>query len=127
MKIGVLTSGGDAPGMNAAVRAVVRRGLSLKMDVYGIRRGFDGLLDGDFVPLARELMKNGVRVMVAYFVYEEGEHPSFANERLLAAANYELNISGLETDKAHPALFKSLFRRTEPERKVQSNGAYEIV
>lgn len=54
MKIGVLTSGGDAPGMNAAVRAVVRRGLSLGMDVYGIRRGFDGLLDGDFVPLKVE-------------------------------------------------------------------------
>lgn len=54
MRIGVLTSGGDAPGMNAAVRAVVRRGVSLGVEVYGIRRGYDGLLDGDFVPMKVE-------------------------------------------------------------------------
>lgn len=54
MRIGVLTSGGDAPGMNAAVRAVVRRSLSLGLSVYGIRRGFDGILDGDFVTLKVE-------------------------------------------------------------------------
>lgn len=46
MKIGVLTSGGDAPGMNAAIRAVVRCGIDAGMEVYGIKRGFDGLLDG---------------------------------------------------------------------------------
>lgn len=47
MKIGVLTSGGDAPGMNAAIRAVVRCGIDEGMEVYGIKRGFDGLLDGE--------------------------------------------------------------------------------
>lgn len=52
MKIGVLTSGGDAPGMNAAIRAVVRRGISLGHQVYGIRRGYDGLLDGDIIPMS---------------------------------------------------------------------------
>lgn len=46
-KIGVLTSGGDAPGMNAAVRAVVRTALSKGMEVYGIHRGYNGLLTGD--------------------------------------------------------------------------------
>ena len=46
-KIGVLTSGGDAPGMNAAVRAVVRTALSKGMEVYGIRRGYAGLITGD--------------------------------------------------------------------------------
>lgn len=45
--IGVLTSGGDAPGMNAAVRAVVRTAISLGMTVKGIRRGYNGLIDGD--------------------------------------------------------------------------------
>ncbi len=50
-KIGVLTSGGDAPGMNAAIRAVVRRGLSLGMEVVGVRRGYAGLIAGDFVEL----------------------------------------------------------------------------
>ena len=45
--IAVLTSGGDAPGMNAAVRAVVRSGLSFGMKVYGVMRGYNGLLNGD--------------------------------------------------------------------------------
>ena len=45
--IGVLTSGGDAPGMNAAVRAVVRTAISLGMNVKGVRRGYNGLIDGD--------------------------------------------------------------------------------
>src|SRR5688572_12875494 len=43
-RIAVLTSGGDAPGMNAAIRAVVRRGIDHGFEVYGIRRGFDGLI-----------------------------------------------------------------------------------
>ncbi|MCL2513911.1 MAG: 6-phosphofructokinase, partial [Oscillospiraceae bacterium] len=45
--IGVLTSGGDAPGMNAAVRAVVRTGCVNDIRVMGVRRGFTGLLEGD--------------------------------------------------------------------------------
>ena len=45
--IGVLTSGGDAPGMNAAIRAVVRAGCELGMKVYGIRRGYNGLMEND--------------------------------------------------------------------------------
>ena len=49
--IGVLTSGGDAPGMNAAVRAVVRAALSKGMKVYGIRRGYNGLINGDIVEM----------------------------------------------------------------------------
>ena len=46
-RIGVLTSGGDAPGMNAAIRAVVRSGIYHGFHVYGIRKGFEGLLEGD--------------------------------------------------------------------------------
>lgn len=49
--IGVLTSGGDAPGMNAAIRSVVRTAVSLGMNVKGIRRGYNGLIDGDVVDL----------------------------------------------------------------------------
>ena len=45
--IGVLTSGGDAPGMNAAIRAVVRAACELGMKVYGIRRGYNGLMEDD--------------------------------------------------------------------------------
>jgi 6-phosphofructokinase 1 len=45
--IGVLTSGGDAPGMNATIRAVVRAGFYSGLDVYGIKKGFNGLITGD--------------------------------------------------------------------------------
>ena len=48
MRIGVFTSGGDAPGMNACIRAVVRTALPLGDEVIGIRRGYQGLLDADF-------------------------------------------------------------------------------
>jgi 6-phosphofructokinase 1 len=50
--IGVLTSGGDAPGMNPCIRAVVRTALSRGLNVMGVREGFMGLLQGDIVPLA---------------------------------------------------------------------------
>ena len=48
-KIGVLTSGGDAPGKNAAVRAVVRTALGKGLRVRGIRRGFQGLLEEEII------------------------------------------------------------------------------
>lgn len=50
-RIGVLTSGGDAPGMNAAVRAVVRTCLKMGIECVGIRRGYNGLINGDFRPM----------------------------------------------------------------------------
>jgi len=50
-KIGVLTSGGDAPGMNATIRAVVRTAIYYDIEVYGIYRGYNGLIDGDFKKL----------------------------------------------------------------------------
>jgi 6-phosphofructokinase 1 len=50
-KIGVLTSGGDAPGMNAAVRAVTRAAIAHGVEVVGIKRGYSGLIDGDIIPL----------------------------------------------------------------------------
>ena len=49
--IGVLTSGGDAPGMNAAIRAVVRTALSKGLKVRGIRRGYQGLLNEEIIIL----------------------------------------------------------------------------
>ena len=53
-RIGVLTSGGDAPGMNAAVRAVTRTALANGIECVGIRRGWQGLINSDFVTLTRE-------------------------------------------------------------------------
>ena len=53
-RIGVLTSGGDAPGMNAAIRAVVLTALHLGIECVGIRRGYNGLISGDMAPMAAE-------------------------------------------------------------------------
>jgi 6-phosphofructokinase 1 len=50
-KIGVFTSGGDSPGMNAAIRAVTRAALANKLKVVGIRRGYQGMIEGDFINL----------------------------------------------------------------------------
>lgn len=52
-RIGVLTSGGDSPGMNAAIRSVVRCGIDAGMEVFGIHRGYEGLLDGEIYRMAR--------------------------------------------------------------------------
>jgi len=57
-KIGVLTSGGDAPGMNAAIRAVVRTGLYHNLEVFGIMRGYQGMVDDDIVPMHSRSVAN---------------------------------------------------------------------
>ncbi len=51
LTIGVLTSGGDAPGMNAAIRAVVRTSLTNNINVIGVMHGYEGLINGDFKPM----------------------------------------------------------------------------
>lgn len=57
-KIGILTSGGDAPGMNAAVRAVVRTGLYYGLEVYGIMRGYQGLMEDDIFKMESRSVAN---------------------------------------------------------------------
>ena len=57
-KIAVLTSGGDAPGMNACIRAIVRCGVKEKLEVIGIRRGYAGLLEGEFIKLGPRSVAN---------------------------------------------------------------------
>lgn len=57
-RIAVFTSGGDAPGMNACVRAVVRAGLYHGMDVYGIRYGYNGMIEGDIFPMTSYSVSN---------------------------------------------------------------------
>jgi 6-phosphofructokinase 1 len=58
LKIGVFTSGGDAPGMNAAIRAVVRACTYYKKECYGIMRGYEGMIDGDIVKLGARSVGN---------------------------------------------------------------------
>lgn len=86
-RIGVLTSGGDAPGMNAAVRAVVRYAIYNDMEVYGIKRGYEGLIEGDFERLYRRsvgdiLQRGGTILKTArskQFETEEGMAKAAAN------------------------------------------------
>ena len=85
--IGVLTSGGDAPGMNAAVRAVVRTAISLGMTVKGIRRGWNGLIEGDIIDLdvrsvSETINRGGTFLYTARsprFKTEEGMAEAIAN------------------------------------------------
>jgi len=57
-RIGVLTSGGDSPGMNAAIRAVVRTGLYHGLEVFGILRGYQGTIDDDIIPMDTRSVAN---------------------------------------------------------------------
>lgn len=57
-KIGVMTSGGDSPGMNAAIRAVVRTGIFSGLEVFGIMRGYSGMIENDIVPMHSRSVAN---------------------------------------------------------------------
>jgi len=57
-RIAVLTSGGDAPGMNGAIRSVVRTGINRGWEVFGVRRGYDGLINGDLKPMGSRDVSN---------------------------------------------------------------------
>ena len=94
--IGVLTSGGDAPGMNAAVRAVTRTAIDKGFKVIGIRRGYNGLLTGDMVELnARSvsdiIQKGGTEIFTARCKeFKEWEYVLKARDRAA-----EANIAGI--------------------------------
>ncbi|MEE0741661.1 MAG: 6-phosphofructokinase [Emergencia sp.] len=85
-RIGVLTSGGDSPGMNAAIRSVVRCGIDAGLEVYGIYRGYEGLLDGEICELNRNavgdiLHRGGTILKTARsekFRTEEGQQKAVA-------------------------------------------------
>ena len=90
-RIGVLTSGGDAPGMNAAVRAVVRTAMDLGIGCVGIRRGWNGLINSDFVQLdttsvSHIIDKGGTILYTARseeFMTEEGRAKALSTCKLL--------------------------------------------
>ena len=85
--IGILTSGGDAPGMNAAIRAVTRAGICNGFNIKGIYRGFDGLINGDIKPVTTEnvsgiIMQGGTILKTARsseFTTEEGRKKAYEN------------------------------------------------
>lgn len=77
-RIAVLTSGGDAPGMNAAIRAVVRTALAQGWQVYGVRQGYAGLIGGDLTPLAARDV--GGIMQQAGTILRSARAPEFAEE-----------------------------------------------
>lgn len=86
-KIGVLSSGGDAPGMNAAIRAIVRTGIYHGLEVYGVMRGYQGLIENDIVPMqsrsvANIIQRGGTILKTArskVFLEPEGRKKAFDN------------------------------------------------
>ena len=101
--IGVLTSGGDAPGMNAAIRAVVRRGLSNGLNVKGILKGYNGLLNEEIIDMSAkdvsDTIERGGTILYtarcAEFRTEEGQ-----KREQRSAENMELTdlLSSVVTD-----------------------------
>ena len=89
-RIGVFTSGGDSPGMNACIRAVVRTAIYNGVEVIGINRGYNGIVDNDFIELkshsvANILQKGGTILKSARsksFFTEEGRTSAFENLKL---------------------------------------------
>lgn len=89
--IAVLTSGGDAPGMNAGIRAVVRTGIYNNLNVFGVRRGYDGLVKGEILPMdaksvANIIQRGGTMLKTARseeFKTYEGRKQAYENIRKL--------------------------------------------
>ena len=65
-KIAVLTSGGDAPGMNAAIRAVVRTGIYHGLDVFGVTRGYNGMIEDDIFKWILNLLPTSFKEVVRF-------------------------------------------------------------
>ncbi len=95
-RIAVLTSGGDAPGMNAAIRAVVRMAIARNCEAVGIRHGYEGLIDGDFFDMGLGSV-GGVLDRGGTFIGTSRSERMFTDEGLgVAASNLaEHGITGL--------------------------------
>lgn len=95
-KIAVLTSGGDAPGMNSVVRAVVRSGIAKGMDVYGVYRGYNGLLNGDVEQMnlrsVSEIIGNGGTML---YTARSEEFKTLEGQKKAAKHCAELGITGV--------------------------------
>jgi len=93
-KIAVLTSGGDAPGMNAGIRAVVRTAIFHGLEVIGIRRGYDGLIAGDFFPM--ELGSVGDIIQRGGTMLKTSRSEPFRTKEGMLEAKRKANEAGIE-------------------------------
>lgn len=92
-RLAVLTAGGDAPGMNAAFRAIVRTAIGAGIEVMGVQRGFEGLIYGNFEPLTNRTVSNIIQH--GGTVLETSRSPQFMNENARARAAENLNYRGV--------------------------------
>lgn len=93
-KIGLMTSGGDSPGMNAAIRAVVRTAVYYKLEVYGIRRGYQGMIEGDIyrmktTDVANIIQRGGT-------ILKTARSKAFETEEGMRQAYEQLSKHGIE-------------------------------
>lgn len=93
-KIAVLTSGGDSPGMNAAIRAVVRKGIYHGLEVYGVYNGYHGLVNGNITKL--ELGSVGDIIQRGGTILRSARLPEFAQVEVQKKALEQLNKFGIE-------------------------------
>lgn len=93
-RIGILTSGGDAPGMNAAIRAITRKAIYNGMEVYGINYGFAGLVAGDIRRL--EIADVGDKIQRGGTFLYSARYPEFASEEGQLKGMEQLNKFGIE-------------------------------
>ena len=92
--IGVLTSGGDAPGMNAAVRAVARTCLNKGIEVYGVRLGYKGLYEGDFIKFDRHSTRNIINL--GGTILKSARFPEFKDPEIRKVAIEQMKKVGME-------------------------------
>ena len=123
-RIGILTSGGDAPGMNAAIRSVVRTALARGVECMGIYRGYRGLIEGDIHPLdmrsVSNIINHGGTVLYSdrcpEFKTEEGMREAMANCRRFGIdLNMAENFTAFDLNARYtidPAEFLSMGRST---------------
>ena len=93
-KIGVYTSGGDAPGMNAAIRAVVRTSIMHRFEVVGVIQGYTGLIEKEFIPLELRTMANIIQR--GGTILKTGRSPEFHNAQVRAKAVANARAEGID-------------------------------
>ena len=93
-KIGVMTSGGDSPGMNAAIRAVVRTAIYHQLEVYGIRRGYQGMIEGDIYKVSTTDVSNIIQR--GGTILKTARSKEFMTDEGMAKAYSQLQEHGIE-------------------------------
>ena len=92
--IGVLTSGGDAPGMNAAIRAVTRTCLNRGIKIYGVRLGYKGLHDGEFIEFDSHSTRNIINIGGTFL--KSARFPEFKDPKVREEAIEQMKKVGME-------------------------------